>query len=129
MERAAPWPQIPAVLKGLDGFRDRGIGNGISMKLLPPAAPLCGSLLMEIKSGCEIDGSPQGDLVLMFSFLLFHSPGFTACAAPGERLVMTRECAKPAMATVPSQALWVTEEATVRNKVQWPAHVAFSSPS
>lgn len=69
---------------------------------------------MEIKSGCEIDGSqeqgPQGHLVLTFSFLVFCSPGFTASAAPGERLVMTREYAESVIATVPSQALWVTEE-------------------
>lgn len=75
----------------------------------------------------EADGSqeqgPQGDLgpcesaMLSFSFLLFHSPGFTASAVSGERLIVTRECAESAMATVPSQALWVTEEATGRNEV------------
>lgn len=115
VERAASQPQTPAALKDLDGFRDRGIENiWIFMRPSPAAAPLCCSLLMEIKSGCNIDGSqgqgPQGDLVLTFSFLLFHSPAFTASAAPGERLVMTRECAESATATVPSQAVWVTEE-------------------
>lgn len=69
---------------------------------------------MEIKSGWEVDGSqeqgPQGDLGPWplsishadFSFLLFHSPGFTASPVPGERLVMTRECSESAMAIVPS---------------------------
>lgn len=95
---------------------------------------------MQIKSGCETDGSqeqgPQGDLglcrsaMLTFSFLIFHSPGFTASAAPGERLVMIRECAESAMATVPSQALWVMEEAAVRNKEYFcRGCLTFSSPS
>lgn len=45
VERVAPQLQTPAMVKGLDGFRDRGIENTwIFMKPLPPAVPLCHSL-------------------------------------------------------------------------------------
>lgn len=95
------------------------------------------SLLMQIKSGCEIDGSqeqgPQGDLGLCgsamptFSFLLLHSPGFTASAAPGERLVTIRECAESAMAAVPSRALRVTRKPLSETRCS-PASAACAVP-